>query len=239
MKTSIIIDCPIDLYEEVVKPKKQKREFSKLILELLEAYRSNDSINGYINGSLDEMEEEGLSYLEKACNDQLSLLSSMGIGGEMAKAELERGMEEISAISSGEGVAEKAKDNSGGSVTREDVVEIVSSSIADLKDSLMEMLKGVNTLDPVGTKNGDLEDVDPDFSLDNIAEGLSILEDEDDAVLEDSTEGDLSILEDEDDVVLEDSIVEEVFDEEVSEDYSEDSSEAQDALDSLFGSIQF
>ncbi len=145
-KTNVMIEVSEDLYDEVVHPYKKQKGFGKLVVQLLEAYRTNDSIYSYINGTMDRLEDEATQELLKDLNSMTQSLNMFGTFQSQAEVLIDEGQRAFDSF------GERAMDDSTKYnpdedkevLTREDVVNIVNSSVSEIKDMLQELLqKGV------------------------------------------------------------------------------------------------
>ena len=151
-----MIEVSEDLYNEVVEPYKKKKGFGRLVVQLLEAYRTNDSIYSYINGTMDGLENEATEELLKDLNNMAQSLNMFGVLHGQAEVVIDEGKRAFDDFSnqanedvgkfSGASVPprqEEAKET----LTKEDVVSIVNDSISDIKDMLKELM--INSNKPV------------------------------------------------------------------------------------------
>lgn len=159
-KTNVMIEVSEDLYNEVVEPYKKKKGFGKLVVQLLEAYRTNDSIYSYINGTMDGLENEATEELLKDLNNMAQSLNMFGVLHGQAEVVIDEGQrafndfgnkakEDINKFSDA-GVSPKEEPKE--TLTKEDVVSIVNDSISDLKSMLKDLLDSRDVSAPVVEK---------------------------------------------------------------------------------------
>lgn len=154
-KTNVMIEVSEDLYNEVVEPYKKRKGFGKLVVQLLEAYRTNESIYSYINGTIDGLESEATEELLKDLNNMAQSLNMFGVYQNQAEVVIDEGKRAFNEFSN------KAKEDSSKfeaspremskdkPLTKEDVVSIVNDSVSDIKNMLEELLKGGTVTAPV------------------------------------------------------------------------------------------
>lgn len=153
-KTNVMIEVTDELYEEIINPLKKQRSFGKLVVQLLEAYRSNESIYSYINGTIDKLDNEANEELLKDLNNMTQSLNMLGVLQEQVAVTINEGSREFNAYS------EKAKNDSNKFsmsegkesqevLTRDDVVKIVDDSVSDIKKMLQELIERGTVPQPV------------------------------------------------------------------------------------------
>lgn len=174
-KTNILVEVSDDLFSEVVEPYKKRKGLGRLVVQLLEAYRSNDSIYSYINGTLDGLEADDTKELLKNLSDMSESLSMLGIMQEEAEVVIDEGQRSFNDIAGGSrGVAEPvepvrgtvidntiADSNSSNSssnssintgLSKEDIVSIVrgivDDSLAGIRVTLDELMKSGRVSEP-------------------------------------------------------------------------------------------
>ena len=150
-KTNILIEVSDDLYEDIVEPAKKSKTFSKLVVKLLEAYRENDSIYSYINGSLDGLREEENEELLKSLSNMANSLSMLDALSSQAESMVDEGVRAFSEYNtvvkepSIEGVLPLAsvveENKNSNSLTREEVEEIVVNTVSKSLSGIEGMLK--------------------------------------------------------------------------------------------------
>lgn len=146
-KTNVMIEVSEDLYDEVIHPYKKQKGFGRLVVQLLEAYRTNDSIYSYINGTMDKLEDEATKELLKDLNSMTQSLNMFGVLQNQAEVVIDEGKRAFDSFGE-QATNDKDKysinEDKENSVTREDVVNIVNDSVSEIKDMLQELLdKGV------------------------------------------------------------------------------------------------
>ena len=177
-RTNVMIEISDEVYEKVVLPYKAKKQFGKLMCMLLEAYATNDSIYSYINGAIDDIEDEAANELLKDLNYMSQSLSMFGALGQQAetviyngqKAFNEFGMKASDELDSGfnpslggtgKPYSKREDENSKGGeankpLTREDVVSIVNESVSDIKDMLKSLISG-GAVHPIAEPESEVE----------------------------------------------------------------------------------
>lgn len=133
-KTSVMIEVSDDLYNDVVEPYKKKKGLGKLIVHLLEAYYTNESIHSYINGIVDGIENESTESLMNDLANMTQSLNMLGVLESQAVTVMSDGARAFNDIKV-ESVNPPTE-----SLTREDVIKIVDSSVSDIKNMLGELL---------------------------------------------------------------------------------------------------
>lgn len=153
-KTNVMIEVTDELYEEIINPLKKQRSFGKLVVQLLEAYRSNESIYSYINGTIDKLDNKANEELLKDLNNMTQSLNMLGVLQEQVAVTINEGSREFNVYS------EKAKNDSNKFsmsegkesqevLTRDDVVKIVDDSVSDIKKMLQELMERGTVPQPV------------------------------------------------------------------------------------------
>lgn len=149
-KTNVMIEVSDDLYYEIVEPYKKRKGFGKLVVQLLEAYRNNDQIYSFINGTMDGLEDEATNELLRDLNSMADSLSMFGALQNQAEVTIDEGKrafdsfadtayEDRGRFTSEQYNKEESKPNQGG-LTREDVVNIVNDSLTDVKKMLKDLM---------------------------------------------------------------------------------------------------
>lgn len=137
-KTSVMIEVSDDLYNDVIEPYKKKKGLGKLIVHLLEAYYTNESIHSYINGIVDGIENESTESLMNDLANMTQSLNMLGVLESQAATVMSDGARAFNDIKV-ENVNPPTE-----SLTREDVIKIVDSSVSDIKNMLGELLTDKN-----------------------------------------------------------------------------------------------
>lgn len=78
-RTSVLIDVEDTLYSEVVEPMKRNKSFTKLIVSLLNGYRSDMYIRSYIDNTLEEVHKAVVGSFEESVEGMESALANMGL----------------------------------------------------------------------------------------------------------------------------------------------------------------
>lgn len=155
-KTNVMIEVSEDLYNEIVEPYKKRKGFGKLVVQLLEAYRSNEAIYSYINGTMDELDSEATEELLKDLNSMTQSLNMFGVYQNQAEVVIDEGQRAFNEFSNqareDSNKFETSSNNNKNEdkpLTKEDVVSIVNDSVSDIKNMLEELLKGGTVTAPV------------------------------------------------------------------------------------------
>lgn len=155
-KTNVMIEVSEDLYNEIVEPYKKRKGFGKLVVQLLEAYRSNEAIYSYINGTMDELDSEATEELLKDLNSMAQSLNMFGVYQNQAEVVIDEGQRAFNEFgnqaredSSKFETSSNNSKNEDKPLTKEDVVSIVNDSVSDIKNMLEELLKGGTVTAPV------------------------------------------------------------------------------------------
>lgn len=153
-----MIEVSEDLYNEIVEPYKKRKGFGKLVVQLLEAYRTNESIYSYINGTIDGLESEATEELLKDLNNMAQSLNMFGVYQNQAEVVIDEGQRAFNEFSNQaredssrfeDSPREKSEDKP---LTKEDVISIVNDSVSDMKNMLEELLKRGTVTAPVVEK---------------------------------------------------------------------------------------
>ena len=151
-----MIEVSEDLYNEIVEPYKKRKGFGKLVVQLLEAYRSNEAIYSYINGTMDELDSEATEELLKDLNSMAQSLNMFGVYQNQAEVVIDEGQRAFNEFSNqareDSNKFETSFNNNKNEdkpLTKEDVVSIVNDSVSDIKNMLEELLKGGTVTAPV------------------------------------------------------------------------------------------
>lgn len=154
-KTNVMIEVSEDLYNEIVEPYKKRKGFGKLVVQLLEAYRTNESIYSYINGTIDGLESEATEELLKDLNNMAQSLNMFGVYQNQAEVVIDEGQRAFNEFSnqsredSSRFEASPREESEGKPLTKEDVISIVNDSVSDMKNMLEELLKRGTVSAPV------------------------------------------------------------------------------------------
>lgn len=149
-KTNVMIEVSDDLYNEIIEPHKKRKGFGRLVVQLLEAYRTNDSIYSYINGTLDGLEDEATNELLKDLNNMAQSLNMIGVLQNQAEVTIDEGKRVFDGFGSKANEDErKYNPQTKDILTREDVVNIVNDSVSDIKGMLQELMANGVVSQPV------------------------------------------------------------------------------------------
>lgn len=157
-KTNVMIEVSEDLYNEIVEPYKKRKGFGKLVVQLLEAYRTNESIYSYINGTIDGLESEATEELLKDLNNMAQSLNMFGVYQNQAEVVIDEGQRAFNEFSnqaredSSRFEASPREKSGDKPLTKEDVISIVNDSVSDMKNMLEELLKRGTVSAPVVEK---------------------------------------------------------------------------------------
>jgi hypothetical protein len=157
-KTNVMIEVSEDLYNEIVEPYKKRKGFGKLVVQLLEAYRTNESIYSYINGTIDGLESEATEELLKDLNNMAQSLNMFGVYQNQAEVVIDEGQRAFNEFSnqaredSSRFEASPREKSEDKPLTKEDVISIVNDSVSDMKNMLEELLKRGTVTAPVVEK---------------------------------------------------------------------------------------
>lgn len=160
-----MIEVSEELYQTVVEPYKKRKGFGKLVVNLLEAYMSNESIYRYINGILDGYEDESNKDLLESLNAMADSLSMMGMYEEQIETTVNNGSRDMERIYTNgsdsrdefkntvrdavnkDNPAEEKHQDSG--LTKEDVVDIVHESMSGIEAMLKQIIANGHGTAPV------------------------------------------------------------------------------------------
>lgn len=157
-KTNVMIEVSEDLYNEIVEPYKKRKGFGKLVVQLLEAYRTNESIYSYINGTIDGLESEATEELLKDLNNMAQSLNMFGVYQNQAEVVIDEGQRAFNEFSiqarkdSSRFEASPREKSEDKPLTKEDVISIVNDSVSGMKNMLEELLKRGTVSAPVVEK---------------------------------------------------------------------------------------
>lgn len=136
-KANVMIEVPDSLYDEVIEPKKKTKAFTKLIVCLLEGYRTDEYINGFVEGTLDAMREESRRSLEDAVSAMKSNLASM----DMYTEEISDTMEEGRRAFSNKKEEKKVNEDNGMDFFKEAVREMQKQQ-SEFQQMILAMMQG-------------------------------------------------------------------------------------------------
>lgn len=155
-KTNVMVEVSDDLYNEIVEPFKKRKGFGKLVVQLLEAYRTNESIYSYINGTLDGLENEATEVLLQDLNNMAQSLNMFGILESQAESTIKEGQRTINDFKDHafEDSKKYKEEKDEIVLTKNDVVDIVNDSVKDIKDMLSALLQNGSVSQPVANQVG-------------------------------------------------------------------------------------
>ena len=73
-KVGIMVDVSTELLETVINPAKAEKRFKRLVVQLLEAYHSDEKVRAIVDGDEALANLEGLSSLKEQLQQALSLI---------------------------------------------------------------------------------------------------------------------------------------------------------------------
>lgn len=157
-KTNVMIEVSDDLYNDIIEPYKKRKSFGRLVVHLLEAYRSNDAIYSYINGEIDGLENESQQELLKDLNSMTQSLNMMGLLQSQAEVVIDEGQRVVDEFGSQAkkdlnnfNMSKNEKDEKG-TLTRDDVISIVNDSVSDIRDMLKSLMDKGKVSEPIMEK---------------------------------------------------------------------------------------
>lgn len=132
----ILAEVSDEINENLVIPMKKQKTFGKLVVKLLEGYYNVDAIRGYIEGTIDIEEKEDNDELQESLREMQRSLGILDMSLDEAEAVVEEGKSTFEEGAYGSSSSEKSKD---GYVTKDEVEDIVKSSINELKELILNM----------------------------------------------------------------------------------------------------
>lgn len=122
-----------EVYDNVVVPRKKAKAFTKLVESLLEGYYRNQGIQAYIDGVIENLEEESLKALDEAIAGIQGSMSRMGL----LKDDLEDTVNEGVEIFAG----------GNGSVSKEEFNDLRSefTEMKQQNEKILDMLKKMSS----------------------------------------------------------------------------------------------
>ena len=97
-KVGIMVDVSTELLETVINPAKAEKRFKRLVVQLLEAYHSDEKVRSIVDGDEALANLEGLSSLKEQLQQATETVAYMGmvnesiqLGLDSAKSEFETG----------------------------------------------------------------------------------------------------------------------------------------------------
>ena len=152
-KVGIMVDVSTELLETVINPAKAEKRFKRLVVQLLEAYHSDEKVRAIVDGDEALANLEGLSSLKEQLQQASETVAYMGmvnesiqLGLDSAKSEFETGEFD----SKGTGVRSKDfKD------FKQEMLEQQTSFMNDMRSLMQEFITGsvskpkVDTVEPI------------------------------------------------------------------------------------------
>lgn len=151
-KVGIMVDVSTELLETVINPAKAEKRFKRLVVQLLEAYHSDEKVRAIVDGDEALANLEGLSSLKEQLQQASQTVAYMGmvnesiqLGLDSAKSEFETGEFE----SKGTGVRLNEFED-----FKQEMLEQQTSFMNDMRSLMQEFITGsvskpkVATVDP-------------------------------------------------------------------------------------------
>lgn len=152
-KVGIMVDVSTELLETVINPAKAEKRFKRLVVQLLEAYHSDEKVRAIVDGDEALANLEGLSSLKEQLQQASQTVAYMGmvnesiqLGLDSARSEFETGEFE----SKGTGVRPNDfKD------FKQEMLEQQTSFMNDMRSLMQEFITGsvakpkVDTVEPI------------------------------------------------------------------------------------------
>lgn len=152
-KVGIMVDVSTELLETVINPAKAEKRFKRLVVQLLEAYHSDEKVRSIVDGDEALANLEGLSSLKEQLQQASETVAYMGmvnesiqLGLDSAKSEFETGEFD----SKGTGVRSKDFED-----FKQEMLEQQTSFMNDMRSLMQEFITGsvskpkVNTVEPI------------------------------------------------------------------------------------------
>lgn len=152
-KVGIMVDVSTELLETVINPAKAEKRFKRLVVQLLEAYHSDEKVRAIVDGDEALANLEGLSSLKEQLQQASQTVAYMGmvnesiqLGLDSAKSEFETGEFE----SKGTGVRLNEFED-----FKQEMLEQQTSFMNDMRSLMQEFITGsvskpsVATVDPI------------------------------------------------------------------------------------------
>ena len=152
-KVGIMVDVSTELLETVINPAKAEKRFKRLVVQLLEAYHSDEKVRAIVDGDEALANLEGLSSLKEQLQQASQTVAYMGmvnesiqLGLDSAKSEFETGEFE----SKGTGVRSNKFED-----FKQEMLEQQTSFMNDMRSLMQEFITGsvsepkVTTVDPI------------------------------------------------------------------------------------------
>jgi hypothetical protein len=139
-KVGIMVDVSTELLETVINPAKAEKRFKRLVVQLLEAYHSDEKVRAIVDGDEALANLEGLSSLKEQLQQASQTVAYMGmvnesiqLGLESAKSEFETGEFE----SKGTGVRSTDFED-----FKQEMLEQQTSFMNDMRSLMQEFITG-------------------------------------------------------------------------------------------------
>lgn len=152
-KVGIMVDVSTELLETVINPAKAEKRFKRLVVQLLEAYHSDEKVRSIVDGDEALANLEGLSSLKEQLQQASETVAYMGmvnesiqLGLDSAKSEFETGEFE----SKGTGVRSTDFED-----FKQEMLEQQTSFMNDMRSLMQEFISGsvskpsVATVEPI------------------------------------------------------------------------------------------
>ena len=152
-KVGIMVDVSTELLETVINPAKAEKRFKRLVVQLLEAYHSDEKVRAIVDGDEALANLEGLSSLKEQLQQASQTVAYMGmvnesiqLGLDSAKSEFETGEFE----SKGTGIRLNEFED-----FKQEMLEQQTSFMNDMRSLMQEFITGsvskpsVATVDPI------------------------------------------------------------------------------------------
>ena len=152
-KVGIMVDVSTELLETVINPAKAEKRFKRLVVQLLEAYHSDEKVRAIADGDEALANLEGLSSLKEQLQQASQTVAYMGmvnesiqLGLDSAKSEFETGEFE----SKGTGIRLNEFED-----FKQEMLEQQTSFMNDMRSLMQEFITGsvskpkVTTVEPI------------------------------------------------------------------------------------------
>lgn len=152
-KVGIMVDVSTELLETVINPAKAEKRFKRLVVQLLEAYHSDEKVRAIVDGDEALANLEGLSSLKEQLQQASQTVAYMGmvnesiqLGLDSVKSEFETGEFE----SKGTGIRLNEFED-----FKQEMLEQQTSFMDDMRSLMQEFITGsvskpkVTTVEPI------------------------------------------------------------------------------------------
>ena len=152
-KVGIMVDVSTELLETVINPAKAEKRFKRLVVQLLEAYHSDEKVRAIVDGDEALANLEGLSSLKEQLQQASETVAYMGmvnesiqLGLDSAKSEFETGDFDS------KGTSVRSKDFED---FKQEMLEQQKSFMNDMRSLMQEFITGsvskpkVDTVEPI------------------------------------------------------------------------------------------